>query len=232
MEKDLRANYTASAMSFATIGTDGMKLSQIKLTGVPNRSEGVITIAILDELGSPLKTYKYYKGGRNAYATEGWYYGSTLLDGSDADHEVVLEKGTGVWFKGIANLKFTASGEVLTGDLPIALRVNYTLVANPYAAPLKVSQIKLTGVPNRSEGVITIGMLDELGSPLKTYKYYKGGRNAYATEGWYYGSTLLDGSDADHEALIPAGEAMWFKGVANLSATLTCPYTLSEKAAE
>ena len=60
MNKDLRVNYTASAMSFVTIGTDGMKLSQIKLTGVPNRSEGVIQIQTLDDLGSPLKIYKYY----------------------------------------------------------------------------------------------------------------------------------------------------------------------------
>ena len=232
MNTNLRANYTATGASFCSIGAEGFKLSELKMTGLPKTVNGTIVIQLLDDLGSTKEIYKYYKGGRGSYATEGWYNATTLIDGSDADHEILLPKGQGLWFKGVADLSFTSSGEVIAGDFTTELRANYTLLSNPFPAAIKLSKIKLEGLPKTVNGTIVIQLLDDLGSTKEIYKYYKGGRGSYATEGWYNATTLIDGSDADHEIEIPAGVAMWFKGIDGLSATLTCPYTLNGTAAE
>ena len=230
MQNNLGENYTPAGASFVSIGTDGFKLSQLKVIGAPSGTASKIQIQVLNSLGSATAYYNYYKGGRGAYATEGWYSSTTLIDGSDAAHEVVFPAGQGLWIKGVANLKYETSGEVLTRNLSVTLGDNYTMVANPFAAPIKLSQLIIAGAPSGTASKIQIQVLNSLGSATAYYNYYKGGRGAYATEGWYSSTTLIDGSDAAHEVEFPAGQALWIKAVNGVTATITCPYTLTEAA--
>ena len=99
----------------------------------------------------------------------------------------------------------------------------------------KLSELKLTGVPSDlNNSKVRIELLDGLGVTDKSYYYYKGARAPHATEGWYIGTTKerIDGSDDAHEVIFQAGQAMWVKAVDGVTATITCPYTLNEKAAD
>ena len=120
------------------------------------------------------------------------------------------------------------SGQVLDQDFSLALTNGFLMICNPFAAPVKLSEFKLTGAPsNKQKSVIEIQMLDDLGVTTGSYKYWKGAVAPHATEGWYSGNNRISGADDAHEVLFAAGKGIWIKAVDGVTATFTCPYKLN-----
>ena len=219
-EVSLRSGLKAVGASFATIGAEGCKLTQIKPAGF-NTSAGAVSIQILDNYGQTTTTYSYYKGGRGAYATEGWYNGTTRIT---ADNDITFAPGTGLWMKGADGYTFTTSGEVLFDDVTCQLRSGLIMLANPYPMDVKLTNLKPAGF-NTSAGAVSIQILDNYGQTTTTYSYYKGGRGAYATEGWYNGTTRIT---ADNDVTFVSGDGLWVKGADGYTLT----FSLNSETAE
>ena len=101
----LQAGFKAAGASFISIGKDGCNLSEIIPTGF-DKSTGAVQIQLLNNAGVTTTTYKYYKGGRGTYATDGWYDGTTLIT---AEKDVTFAPGDGLWVYGADGYTITFS---------------------------------------------------------------------------------------------------------------------------
>ena len=210
---ELCSGAKATGASFLTVGENGCKLTSIVPAGFEKTSGGV-AIQILDNYGLMTKIYKYYKGGRGAYAIEGWYDGTTRIT---TENDVVFAPGTGLWMTGSDGFSFQTSGQVLFDDVVCKLRTGATMIANPYPMPLKLTNITPAGFEKTSGGV-AIQILDNYGLMTKIYKYYKGGRGAYAIEGWYDGTTRIT---TENDVAFEAGAGLWVVGSDGYTLTLS-----------
>ena len=93
------------------------------------------------------------------------------------------------------------------------------MIANPYPAALKLSTINAGGFQT-CNGAIQIQLLNSTGKTTATYKYYKGGRGAYATEGWYNGTTRVT---AESDVSFDPGVALWVYGADGYTLTFKSP---------
>ena len=101
----LQAGFKAAGASFISIGKDGCNLSEIIPTGF-DKTTGGVQIQLLNNAGVTTTTYKYYKGGRGTYATDGWYDGTTLIT---AEKDVTFAPGDGLWVYGADGYTITFS---------------------------------------------------------------------------------------------------------------------------
>jgi hypothetical protein len=101
----LQAGFKAAGASFISIGKDGCNLTEIVPTGF-DKTTGGVQIQLLNNAGVTTTTYKYYKGGRGTYATDGWYDGTTLIT---ADNDVTFAHGDGLWVYGADGYTITFS---------------------------------------------------------------------------------------------------------------------------
>ena len=211
----LQTGFTAAGAGFVSVGAEGCKLTDIKPAGFQT-SNGAVQIQLLNSQGKTTDTYKYYKGGRGAYATEGWYNGTTLIT---AENNVTFAPGTGLWVYGTDGYTLQTSGEVLTSSTTVQLCTGFRMVGNPYPTGLKLTSIVPAGFQT-SNGAIQIQVLNSVGKTTATYKYYKGGRGAYATDGWYDGATRIT---ADNDVTFDPGVALWVYGADGYTLTFTSP---------
>lgn len=210
---ELCAGAKATGASFLSIGEDGCKLTDIVPTGF-DKTTGGVAIQILDNYGLMAKIYKYYKGGRGSFATDGWYDGTTRIT---TENDVVFAPGTGLWMTGSDGYSFQTSGQVLFDNVVCKLRTGATMIANPYPMSLKLTNITPAGFEKTSGGV-AIQILDNYGMTTKTYKYYKGGRAAYAVDGWYDGTTRIT---LENDVAFEPGAGLWVDGADGYTLTLS-----------
>ena len=201
---ELQTGAKATGASFVTIGETGCKLTSITPAGF-DKTTGGVAIQILDNFGLMAKIYKYYKGGRAPYATEGWYDGTTRIT---AENDVVFAPGAGLWVTGSDGFMFQTSGQVLFDDVVCNLRTGATMLANPYPMAVKLTNITPAGF-DKTTGGVAIQILDNFGLMAKIYKYYKGGRVPYATEGWYDGTTRIT---PENDVAFEPGTGLWVTG--------------------
>ena len=222
----LQAGATAVGPSFVTIGKEGVALTTIKPTGLPAGYKGAISIQTLTALGEEDQKWYYHEGetGRGAKA-DGWWLGNVTQITTENDK--IFKIGEGLWVTGLNGAKLTTSGEVLTSELIVELRAGATMIANPFAAGVKLTAIKPINLPTGYKGAISIQTLTELGEEDQKWYYHEGetGRGAKA-DGWWLGNVTQITTDNDH--VFPAGAALWTTGVAGTSLKIPCPYTLDK----
>ena len=225
LNKALGENFQAVAPSFRSIGVDGALLSQIKVEGVEeSKSDYYVTIQMLDDMGVAVGFYDWWHGGRAPHKTDGWYEGNDLID---ADNDVELAKGQGLWVTAVEGAYLVSSGEVLEEDVLVELEENFQMVANPFPAATGLSKIKIDGVEeSKSDYYVTIQMLDDMGVAVGFYDWWHGGRAPHKTDGWYEGNDLID---ADNDVEIEAGQALWITAVEGATITFECPWIATEE---
>ncbi len=153
-------------------------------------------------------------------AGDAWSSGD---DGFD-ETEDTIPTGLGFWFfnRDVSDKTITLSGEVPTTNIVVNIAAdNYTLLANPFAAPLPVKSI----VPASGEftSADTVGEADyidlwEDGGYSRTYFF-----SSDAGDAWSSGDDGFDETDDT----IPSGLGFWLfhRGEA-MTVTLPVPYSL------
>ena len=209
----LQAGFKAAGASFISIGKDGCNLSEIIPAGF-DKSTGAVQIQLLNNAGVTTTTYKYYKGGRGTYATDGWYDGTTLIT---AEKDVTFAPGDGLWIYGADGYSFQTSGEVKLSNVTRNLKTGFTMFSNPFPMDLKLTNITPAGF-DKSTGAVQIQLLNNAGVTTTTYKYYKGGRGTYATDGWYDGTTLIT---AEKDVTFAPGDGLWVYGADGYTITFS-----------
>ena len=222
----LKAGATAVAPSFVTIGKEGVALTSIKPTGLPTGYKGAINIQTLTAYGEKDQMWYYHEGetGRGAKADGWWLENATQVT---PENDKIFKIGEGLWVTGLNGAKLTSSGEVLTSELVVELRAGATMIANPFAAGVKLTSIKPINLPAGYKGAINIQTLTAYGEKDQMWYYHEGetGRGAKADGWWLENSTQIT---TDNDVEFAAGAALWTTGIDGTSLKIPCPYKLSE----
>lgn len=222
----LQAGATAVGPSFVTIGKEGVALTSIKPTGLPTGYKGAIAIQTLTAYGERDQIWYYHEGetGRGAKADGWWDNNVTQIT---TENDKIFKIGEGLWVVGLNDAKLTTAGEVLTSELVVELRAGATMIANPFAAGVKLTSIKPIDLPTGYKGAIAIQTLTAYGERDKIWYYHQGesGRGAKA-DGWW-DNNVTQITDAN-DVTFPAGAALWTVGVDGTSLKIPCPYTFDK----
>ena len=210
-------NYTLLAPMFTYVGGGEKAIPDIfeEDDFVSGESGGQADYIDIWEDGQYSRTYFF-----SSDAGDAWSSGD---DGFDETTDE-LETGIGFWFfsRSDSDKTVTLAGEVSTSDVIVDISAdNYTLLANPFAAPLPIKSIVAV------EGEFTAGesggqadYIDiwEDGQYSRTYFY-----SSDAGDAWSSGD---DGFDETEETVLP-GQGFWFfrRGSA-IKVKLPVPYTL------
>ena len=133
----------------------------------------------------------------------------------------ILPANTGFWlYNRGAQKTVTLAGEVPTEDVTVSISAGYTMLSNPFSAPIPVKSIvaksgEFTGADTDAEAdYISIW---RNGGYDATYFYSTDADNAWASG---------EDSFSETEDTIGAGEAFWFyrRGTGALQITIPCPY--------
>ena len=133
----------------------------------------------------------------------------------------ILPANTGFWFynRG-ASKTVTLSGEVPTNDVSVAISSGYTMLSNPFSAPLPVKSIIATS------GAFTGADTDAEADYISVWR--NGGYDAT----YFFSTDAEDAWASDQDSFtetdesIGPGEAFWFyrRGTDPLEISLPCPY--------
>ena len=132
-----------------------------------------------------------------------------------------LPPNTGFWFYNRAGQKtVTLAGEVPTNDVTVSVSAGYTMLANPFSAPLPVKSI--VAVSGSFVGSDTASDADYIsvwrnGGYDATYFYSTDAEGAWASG---------DDSFTETEDTIGPGEGFWFysRNTSQITIKLPCPY--------
>ena len=218
---------TAIGPSFQSIGSEGIKLTEIKVTGLAEGAtvNGTINIQVLSNDGTVNAKYIYYQNVKNGgnKGKEGWYLnGSTQIT---VENDVLFAVGQGLWVKGISGAKLQSSGQVLFDDVIKSLPSSgNVMLCNPYPQDITLAKnVKVAGLAEGAtiNGTINIQVLSNDGTVASKYIYYQNVKNGgnKGKEGWY-----LNGSTQITEAAdvtFPIGQGLWVKGASGASLKFT-----------
>ena len=205
---ELVANGQIKAAPFVTIGTTGVYLSNLEVTGDPIADNdgcwGDVSIAMLTGLGYNQKvdigggstmnrTYYWYEEDGEYEA--GWYDNDenplkddeSVLGNAD---EILFEQGEAIWINvgsSYAGCKVEYKGGVLPASFAYPLVANGQMVGNPHPARVYLSDITVSGEPIGDNdgcwGDVSIAMLTGLGYNQKVD--IGGGSTMNRTYYWY-----------------------------------------------
>ena len=235
---NLVANGQMKASPFVTIGSTGVYLSDLKVTGEPIADNdgcwGDVSIAMLtgtgfnQKVGGMVKTYFWFEEDGEYEA--GWYdqAENPLKDDESAlgnADEILFEQGEGIWINvksGYAGCSIDYKGGVLPASFAYPLVVNGQMVGNPHPARVALADMSVSGEPiEEAEGCwgdVSIAMLtgtgfnQKVGGMVKTYYWFE--EDGEYEAGWYdqAENPLKDDEstlgNAD-EIFFESGEAIW-----------------------
>ena len=235
---DLVLNGQMKASPFVTIGTTGVYLSDLEVTGEPIADNdgcwGDVSIAMLtgsgfnQKVGNMVKSYFWYEEDGEYEA--GWYdYAENPLKDDESPlgnaDEILFEQGEGIWLNvksGYAGCKIEYKGGVLPASFGYPLVVNGQIVGNPHPARVYLSDITVSGDPIVDNegcwGDVSIAMLtgsgfnQKVGNMVKTYFWYE--EDGEYEAGWYdYAENPLKDDESPlgnaDEIYFESGEAIW-----------------------
>ncbi len=145
---NLVANGQMQASPFVTIGTNGVFLSDLSVTGDPIESEGGcwanVSIAMLTGTG-----FNQYVGDmiKTPLANNASPLGNA--------NEIYFDQGEAMWLNvdaEYAGCKIDYKGGVFNASFAYPLVANGQMVGNPYPAPVYLADITVAGDPIESEG--------------------------------------------------------------------------------
>ena len=194
---------------FVTIGSTGVYLSDLKVTGEPIEDEegcwGNVSIAMLtgsgynQYVGDMIKTYYWFEEDGSYEA--GWYdYAENPLKDDESPlgnaDEIIFDHGQALWLNvdsEYAGCKIDYKGGVLPASFAYPLVAGGQMVGNPYPAAVLLSTMTVTGEPIEDEegcwGNVSIAMLtgsgynQYVGDMIKTYYWFE--EDGSYEAGWY-----------------------------------------------
>ena len=250
---DLVANGQMKASPFVTIGSTGVYLSDLKVTGDPIVDEegcwGNVSIAMLtgtgfnQYVGTMIKTYYWFE--EDGEYEPGWYdYAENPLKDDESPlgnaNEILFEQGEAMWINvgsAYAGCTISYKGSVLPASFAYPLVANGQMVGNPHPARVYLSDITVTGKPIEDEegcwGNVSIAMLtgtgfnQYVGTMIKTYYWFE--EDGEYEAGWYdYAENPLKDDESPlgnaDEIFFESGEGIWVNvGSAYAGCTLNFP---------
>ena len=203
---DLVLNGQMKASPFVTIGTNGVHLSDLVVTGDIIDDDGCwgdVSIAMLtgsgfnqkvDIGGGSMMSRTYYWYEEDGEYEPGWYdVAENPLAGGASPlgnaNEILFEQGEGIWVNvrsGYAGCSISYKGGVLPASFAYPLVVNGQIVGNPHPARVYLSDITVTGDIIDDDGCwgdVSIAMLT--GSGFNQKVDIGGGSMMSRTYYWY-----------------------------------------------
>ncbi len=235
---NLVANGQMKASPFVTIGTNGVHLSDLEVTGEPIEEEegcwGGVSIAMLtgggfnQYVGAMVKSYYWYE--EDGEYEPGWYdvaenplkNNASPLGNAD---EILFEQGEGIWINvqsAYAGCTVSYKGGVLPASFAYPLVANGQMIGNPHPVRTYLSDITVSGEPIEEEegcwGGVSIAMLtgggfnQYVGAMVKSYYWYE--EDGEYEAGWYDVAENPLKNDASvlgnaDEIFFESGEAIW-----------------------
>ena len=195
---ELQENGLTAGACFVPVSGSTFDLTELKVTGYDESTEGDVYIQTLDDLGRTVATYYYYD-------VPGEYLG--WFDGEDKQVEegdVTFQAGEGLWtFSSSEGLGLQSAGQVPTSSVTVLLQENGLSIANPTPVDVDLTATSIGGYEESTEGDVYVQTLDDLGRTVATYYYYD-------VPGEYIG--WFDGEDnavAEGDVVLKPGEGIW-----------------------
>ena len=225
----LDGGYKMVGATFTAVGTNEVKLSELKVTGYENNEFylGEMGFTASFQLrasnGMPYATYVWSDESLDMETWEGgkWVNSDTGADVT-SENDVMLKPGDGLWFsapelQGSTAFKLTTSGAVLKGDQGVELNAGgYRGICNLMPSSVKLSEVEVQGYEDNEfylgEMGFTMSMQSLLpnGMPSVTYVWSDESLDMETWEGgkWINSDTGAD-ITSENDVTITAGEGFW-----------------------
>ncbi len=217
--------YALLANPFTIVGSDGeqFEINDMFADDV-GQSNGGMNSGNADQI-------KPWNSASQKYSTT-FYFSSKINQWSSGSPMVAttesLDPAAGYWYynKGADDITLTVSGEVSTKEVTVTLVPGYTLVCNPFPAPLPLNGDDIDWVTVGAHGGMNSGAADQIkpwnsaSQKYSTTFYFSNKINK-----WSSGSPMV----ATTESIEP-GEGFWYynKGPETITITLKSPLAATE----
>ena len=152
---------------FVPVTGSTFDLTDLRVTGYDEATEGDLQIQTLDYAGRTVATYFYYDVPGEL---TGW------LDFDDNEVEVgdvIFQPGEGLWaYSAIEGLGLQSAGMVPTAGISVTLQQYGLSVANPTPVDVDLTDTYVGGYDEATEGDVQVQTLDYAGRTVATYFYY------------------------------------------------------------
>lgn len=183
---------------FIPVSGKTIDLTELKVVGYEEATEGDVNVQTLDEFGRTVANYAYYDVPGEL---TGW------LDNDDNEVEpgqVTIQAGEGLWtYTTEEGLAIQSAGQVATDDVAVNLDVAGLSVVNPTPVAVDLTDCYVSGYEEATEGDLNVQTLDEFGRTVANYAYYD---VPGELTGW------LDNDDNEIEVgdvVIKPGQGLW-----------------------
>ena len=195
---ELRYGFKGVGAQFAAVSGTAIDLTDIKVTGYDEATEGEVSVQVLDAYGKSTMIYSYYDVPGEL---TGWLdSGDNLIEAGT----VTLASGDALWVDAPSEAyNLQTAGQVPTTGIAVGLRYGFKLVSNSTPVSVDLTDIDVSGYDEVTEGEVSVQVLDAYGKSAMIYSYYD---VPGELTGW------LDSSDnevAVGDLVIAPGEALW-----------------------
>ena len=213
---------------FIKVGTEqDVKLSELKITGYENSAEYLgqmgfsLSFQRRADNGMPFATYIYTDSSDDCATWNGGWWEDLAGNVINADNDVTLTAGDGLWFDTPALADCSAfylqtSGQVLNGDQAFELTAGIKQgVCNMLPTSTSISKIEIHGYEDSSEYLgqmgfcLTMQSLGDNGMPLVTYIYTDSSDDCATWNGGWWEDNSGNVIDSDNDVVVGAGEGFW-----------------------
>ena len=183
---------------FVPVTGSTFDLTDLKVTGYEEATEGDVQIQTLDYAGRTVANYTYYDIPGEV---TGWF------DGDDNPVEVgdvTFQAGEGLWSYSLDDgFGLQSAGMVPTTPVAVTLQQYGLSVANPTPVNVDLTQITIGGYEEATEGDVQVQTLDYAGRTVANYTYYD---IPGEVTGWFDGD---DNEVAEGDVVVKPGEGLW-----------------------
>ena len=152
---------------FVPVTGSTFDLTELKVTGYDESTEGDLQLQTLDDAGRTVATYFYYDVPGEL---TGW------LDENDEEvqvGDVTFQPGEGLWtYCTIDGLGLQSAGMVPTTGISVILQQYGLSVANPTPVDVDLTDTYIGGYDESTEADVQVQTLDDAGRTVATYFYY------------------------------------------------------------
>lgn len=183
---------------FVAVSDKAIDLTDIKVTGYDEITEGDVYVQGLTADGKATAIYTYYDVPGEL---TGWVdsYDELVEPG-----QVTLEPGEGLWVSApSSDFGLLTAGQVPTSGISVSLRYGFKLVGNNTPVAVDLTNIDVTGYDEITEGDVYVQGLTADGKATAIYTYYD---VPGELTGWV---DSYDEIVEPEQVMVEAGEALW-----------------------
>ena len=195
---ELQENGLTTGACFVPVQGSTFDLTELKVTGYEESTEGDVQIQTLDEAGRTVDTYFYYDVPGEL---TGWL---DINDEEVSTGDVSFQAGEGLWsISAVDGLGLQSAGAVPTSGVVVQLQENGLSIANPTPVNVDLTDAFIGGYEESTEGDVQVQTLDEAGRTVATYFYYD---VPGELTGWL---DINDEEVAEGDVIIQPGQGLW-----------------------